>query len=408
MEKKVQSKEEAQAQALFGVYSLGVATNRDTWVYNFSQSKVAKKMKAMIAFYNEQLAGYQRALRKNLKLKLKLKVDDFVENDPKKISWSSSLKDDLNREKEGKYSKTRIRPAIYRPFAKQWLYFDGHFNDRPGQQPRFFPSTLKGTGPDSENLLICISGKGANQFTALIVDTLPDLNMLEAGAQCFAYYVYDEQGQRHENITDEALALFREHYGDKKITKEDLFFYAYAVLHWPAYRQAYGADLVKMLARIPFVKPENFKFFVKFGRELGRLHTRYESQKEYPLKIRGAASAAGQLEKMRFARDAALKSDKNKQGLDKRVIIFNSALRIEGIPLEAYEYVVNARPAIEWVMERYQKSIHKDSGITNDPNDWQGASGASGGAYALSLLRRVVTVSMETVRIVRELGRVNL
>ena len=111
---------------------------------------------------------------------------------------------------------------------------------------------------------------------------------------------------------------------------------------------------------------------------------------------------------MRFAKDPALKNEKNKQGLDKRTIIFNSALHIEGIPLEAYEYVVNSRPAIEWVMERYQKSVHKDSGIVNDPNDWEGAAAASGGKYALSLLKRVVTVSMETVKIVKELGKVNL
>ena len=381
--------------ALFGIYSQGVKTNRDTWVYNFSPSKLAKNMRAMIHFYNQQLAGYQKARRKDPKLK----VEDCIDNDPKKISWTRAVKNDLSKGKEHKYSKTRIRPTLYRPFCKQWLYFDSHFNEVQYQQPRFFPQ------PDSPNLLICISGKGANQFSALMVDTLPDIQLI-GNAQCFAFYVYDEKGQRHENITDGALALFQKQYGDQKITKEDLFYYAYAVLHWPAYRQKYSADLVKMLARIPFVRPENFSFFVKAGRELGQLHTQYEKQREYPLKIKG--SAAGQpgalhLEKMRFAKDPALKSEKNKQGFDKSVIIFSSALRIEGIPLKAYEYVVNARPAIEWVMERYQKSTHKDSKITNDPNDWEG-----GAAYALSLLKRVVTVSMETVRIVKELGKVKM
>ena len=390
-----QSEEQSNLQVLFGVYSMGVKTNRDTWVYNFSQSKVAKNMKGMIAFYNEQLAGYQKALRKNPKLK----VEDFVDNDPTKISWDRAIKNDIGRGREGKYSKAKIRLAIYRPFCKQYLYFDRQFNSVQGQHPRFFPKA------DSQNLLICISSRGANQFSALIVDTLPDIQFA-ANGQCFALHVYDEKGTAHENITDEALALFQEQYGNKKITKEDLFFYAYAVLHWPAYRQSYASDLVKMLARIPFVETQNFASFVKAGRELARLHTQYEKQKEYPLKIK--AGAAKHLEKMRFAKNPALKSEKNKQGLDKSVIIFNSALRIEGIPLEAYDYVVNARPAIEWVMERYQKSIHKDSGITNNPNDWEGTSGASGGDYALSLLRRVVTVSMETVRIVKKLGKVGM
>ena len=320
-----------------------------------------------------------------------------MDNDPKKISWDGSLKDDLKREREGRYSKTKIRPVIYRPFCRQWLYFDSHFNDRPGQHPRFFPKSDSHSA-EPQNLLICISGKGANQFSAMMVDILPDLEVVSK-SQCFAFYVYDEQGKPHENITDTALSLFQDHYKNKKITKEDLFFYAYAVLHWPAYRQSYAADLVKILARIPFVDAKHFASFLKAGRDLGKLHTQYESQKEYPLKIKGNRSAP-YLEKMRFAKDPALKSEKNKQGLDKRAIIFNASLRIEGIPLEAYDYVVNARPAIEWVMERYQKSMHKDSGITNDPNDWQG-----GGEYALSLLRRVVTVSMETVRIVKELGR---
>ena len=114
-----------------------------------------------------------------------------------------------------------------------------------------------------------------------MVNTLPDIQFA-ANGQCFAFYVYDEEGQRHENITDGSLALFQTHYQNSKITKEDLFYYAYAVLHWPAYRQAYSADLVKMLARIPFVDTKHFISFVKAGRELGRLHTQYESQKEYP------------------------------------------------------------------------------------------------------------------------------
>ena len=382
---------EAQArsdlQALFGVYSSGVKTNRDVWVYNFSQSEVGRNMKAMIGFYNEQLAGYQKVHDKDPQIR----VDEFIDNDPRKIAWSSSLKDGLGRGKKGKYDKAKIRKVIYRPFSKQWLYFDSYFNERHYQQLRFFPR------PDSQNLLICISGKGANQFSALMVDMLPDLEIVSK-SQCFALYVYDDKGDRHENITDEALVLFRDHYKNEKITKEDLFYYTYAVLHWPAYRQNYSADLVKMLARIPFAGAKHFGAFVRAGRELGRLHTLYEKQKEYPLEIRGNARDVRYLEKMRFAKDPALRSEKNKQGLDKSVIIFNSQFRIEGIPSEAYEYVVNARPAIEWIMERYQFRRHKESGIVNDSNEWAG-----GGNYALSLLRRVVTVSLNTVAIVREL-----
>ncbi len=375
----------------FGIYSRGVATSRDAWAYNFSQAILQANMKQMISFYNEQVAEYQKAKHKNPKLK----VDDFISNDHTKISWDGGIKDDLSREKQGKYIQKKIRQAIYRPFCKQWLYYDQQFNNRHYRTPLFFPQ------PDTKNLLICVSGKGANQSTTLMVDILLDLNMLEAGTQSFPLYVYDEQGKRHDNISDSILALFQEEYKTKKINKEDIFYYIYGVLHWPAYRKSFASDLVKMLPRIPFVAAKNFSLFVEAGRGLGKLHVGYEQVKKYPIKIISSSSAKHDIAKMSFAKDPSLKSESNKQGFDKSTIIYNSTVQLQGIPKEAYDYVVNGKSAIEWIMERYQMKIDKDSGIRNNPNDW-----SSGGKYILSLLRRVITVSVESVRIVKQLEKV--
>ena len=376
--------------SFFGIYSNGVKTNRDTWVYNFSPAVLSKNIKQMIAFYNEQLAAYQEEKRKDAKLK----VEDFISNDPSKISWDRATKQDIKRGKIASFNKRQIRSAIYRPFCKQWLYFDKQFNATRGRTPLFFPQA------DSENLLICVSGKGANQFTALMVNILPDLNMLEAGTQCFALYVYDEQGKRHDNISASSLLLFQEHYQNTTISKEDIFYYIYGVLHWPAYRKSFASNLVKMLPRIPSIAAENFDMFVEAGRQLGKLHADYEQVKEYPVKVVSSSFAKKDIEKMDFAKDSKLKS--NKQGSDKSTIIYNSSIQLQGIPQEAYNYVVNGKSAIGWIMERYQMTINKNSGIQNNPNDWS----SNGGAYVFSLLRRIITVSVESVRIIQQLEKV--
>lgn len=241
---------------------------------------------------------------------------------------------------------------------------------------------------------------------------MPDLHLHSDGTQCFPLYYYEKKSIYHPTLFDgddnaqytrkDGLTAFilercRESYGPK-VTKEDIFYYVYGLLHSPEYRKAFAADLKKMLPRLPLVeKPADFWAFSKVGRALAELHLSYETQPACPdVTVEGAESGKFRVEKMRFGKTDAGAADKS-------VIEYNSWIRITGIPLEAYEYVVNGRSAIEWIMERYQVRTDKASGITNDPNDWAQEQGKP--RYILDLLLSVISVSLETLRLVRELPR---
>jgi predicted helicase len=269
---------------------------------------------------------------------------------------------------------------------------------------------------NSLNYAITIAGQAAGEFSALIVDRLADLNLMSGGAQCFPLYYYDETPQddllgktsedrfmRRNAITDAALAVFRKVYADDKIGKEDLFYYVYGLLHSTEYRARFDADLKKQLPRIPFAK--DFWDFRNAGRELARWHLNYETAEPYPLQHAGELElgdpALYRVQKMGWARrrvDGKLTDDKT-------TLVYNNRISVTGIPSEALEYIVNGKSALEWVMERYQVTTDKDSGIVNDPNDW--AAEHNDPAYIFNLVKRIVRVSIETVRIVRALPPLN-
>ncbi len=404
--------------AYFINYSLGVGTNRDAWVFNYSRKALAKNVEETIGFYNKQVQAFkahQSVLpRVNAVERLK-QVEEFIDNDPKQISWSSSLIPNVGRGVLGIFSDWKITPALYRPYCKQHLYYDGLMNHRVGQMPNIFPSG------SVKNLVICVSGIGAvKDFSALIANTLPDLEVLSK-SQCFPLYLYkkdaardgelistEQEGEsidgyrRKSALTDAILADFRAAY-ETEITKEDIFYYVYGVLHSPEYRTRFASDLKKMLPRIPYTRTTaDFWKFSQSGRNLARWHLNYETVDPYPVHEHSSALALDPakdflVQKMNFGR-------KNKQ-VDKTTIAYNSHITLTGIPLEAYDYIVNGKPAIEWIMERYQITRDKDSGIPNDPNDW--AREHNQPRYILDLLKRVVTVSMETMQIVHSLPPLN-
>jgi predicted helicase len=275
------------------------------------------------------------------------------------------------------------------------LFFDPILNHRQALFRQIFPteSSLR------ENQIIVVGGYGRKEFAVLVAHAIADLNFYADPAQCFPFYVYDEDGtNRRENITDWALEQFRVRYADPSITKWDIFHYIYAVLHHPEYRERYAANLRRELPRIPFpsassvVKDfEVFRALAKAGQRLAEIHVHYEQQAEYPLTKteKTGEKLDWRVTKMRLSKD-------------KTTLIYNQFLTLSGIPPETYEYRLGNRSALEWVIDQYQVSTDKRSGITNDPNR------SDDPQYILRLIGQVITVSLETVEIVRSLAGLGL
>ena len=374
-------------------------------------------MSKFIDFYNEEIEQYKTSHQSIIGSEYSDPAL-FVSRDITKISWSSSLIADFSRQKKGSFRDNALLKSIYRPYQKQWLYFDSMFNHRVGQMPKVFPDQTH------NNIVILINGKGAkNGVSALISDQIVDLNMLEAGAQCFPLYLYEASNTptqhpqgglfdepstsnsisytRRDAITDSGLNHFLTTYPNQTITKEDLFYYIYGLLHSEDYKTKYADNLTKELPRIPCVKQAaDFWAFSKAGRNLAELHINYETVMPYPVTFDVPLDTLNPedfyVKQMKFA----------KKG-DKTTVIYNPKITLKNIPVEAYEYVVNGKPALEWVMERQAVTTHKDSGIVNDANDW--AIETMGNArYPLELFQRVITVSLETMKIVNGLPKLEV
>ncbi len=460
-------KKDDDVRTVFENYSRGVATSRDAWCYNFSQGSVASNMQRMIAFFNTQVDGFTKVSAGKLKDELQALAESFIDTDEKRISWSRGLLTDLTRLTERHFRADAVRQSIYRPYCKQWAYFDRHLNDMVYQMPRVFPT------PRHENRAICMTAVGNRiEYSVVMCDALPDLHMADknGASQCFPLYLYEkdepQEGElirhaaagelvdgyrRRSAITDAILADFRAAYetergcvadqpqqretaersrssndprianaaatgfqhsrapgeteatAPRRITKEDIFYYVYGVLHSREYRTRFASDLKKMLPRLPFTRETaDFWRFSQAGRDLAQWHLNYETVEPWPVpefasELLSDPAKDFLVTKMTFGR-------KDKQ-VDKTTIHYNSRLTLTGIPLEAYDYVVNGKPALEWIMERYQVSVDKDSGIRNDPNDW--AREHNQPRYILDLLKRIVRVSLETMKIVNALPALN-
>jgi predicted helicase len=395
-------KKDASTKTVFDVYSMGVKTNRDTWVYNFCQDQLSQNMIRMIDFYNHQVAEYNSYSSTN-----KPDIKKIINTDTKKIKWTEDLIKSVVKGVVHSFQITSLIKGIYRPFCKQYLYYNKDFNWTHHLMPRIFPNQ------NLENLVICVTGVGVvKDFSALISNLIPDLCIQGAATagQCFPLYTYEkeselgslfatantEQYTKKENIPDSILKEYQQKYEDKTITKSDIFYYIYGVLHSPEYKQRFASDLKKMLPRIPFTA--DFWTFSQAGRELAYYHLNYETIEPYELeefkKELYLDNQDYQVEKMVFG--------KNKNGIDKTIIIYNSKLTLSQIPLEAYEYKVCDKSALEWIMERYKVTKDKDSGIINDPNHW-----SENPRYIVDLVKRIVRVSLETVRIVKSLPALN-
>lgn len=383
--------------------SSGVKTNRDNWCYNAGKGELSQNIKSAIDFYNSE--------RERL---CQTKSVELEMND-KKFSWDRQNIKDVFNDKQYTFSKENIREACYRPFFKQQLYFHRQLNNCVYQIPQLFPVS------EGENSLICIPGVGVTKpFTCLMIDSIPDYE-ISGKSQCFPHYWYEENkgtqgnlfddGQnkyiRHDAITDFILKRAREQYGPN-VTKEDIFYYVYGFLHCPAYRETFANDLKKMLPRLPLVEePDDFWAFSRAGRELAELHLNYE---QVPASKEVVVDWHNMLPGMMDAdtpeklyRVEQMKFGKRGKDKDKSVIEYNQFITLRNIPLRAYDYLVNGKSAIEWIMERYCDKVDSKSGIRNDTNQWGIEHGNP--KYPLELLQSIITLSLKTLDIIDNLPK---
>ncbi len=392
-----------KSRSLFVTNAVGVATSRDSWVYNFSRTSLIDNVSRMLTTYNQQRellhAGEITELTK----------DETI------ISWSVNLKKNAESNRLISVGSSCIISAFYRPFTKQQLAYDRDIIERPGQWVQFFPSE------NYDNTIICISCIGTSkELTCLISNQYTD-NHFAGDTQCFPRYWFEkrtstqgdlfDEGQdeyiRHDAVTDFILKRAKEQYGGK-VTKEDIFYYVYGFLHCPNYRETFANDLKKMLPRLPLVeKAEDFWAFSQAGRELADLHLNYEqvaASKEVVIDTHSMLPGMEAESEEQLYRVTQMKFGKNGKDKDKSVIEYNPFITLRNIPLRAYDYIVNGKSAIEWVMERYCDKVDSKSGIRNDANQWGIEHGNP--RYPLDLLQSIITLSIKTLEIVDNLPKV--
>lgn len=377
----------------FSYSSWGLKSNRDAWVVNYSRKSVIDNMSKTVGVYNKEA--------KSLSVNRNHKVGE----DPKLISWTRGLRREAANGDSKIIRKESIATYLYRPFSKTNVYFDTDFIEEMGKNSSLFP-TMHAT-----NLVIDVNGIGSSkEFSTLMSDCLVDIQTLMNGQQLPLFYFEevetnsltlfdtnnDDKYIRRDGISDFILQRAQTQYKDKNITKEDIFYYVYGILHSLDYRRVFANDLRKMLPRLPLLESaENFWTFSKAGRKLAELHVGYEKVESYPgVKVSGTQHNNYHVEKLRFASKG-----------QRDAIVYNQHIKIENIPGKAYDYVVNGMSAIEWIIDRYQIKKDKASGIVNDPNDW--AKEVGNPRYILDLLLSVINVSVQTVDIVSKLPNLN-
>ncbi len=411
---------------IFKEMSLGVNTNRDAWVYNSCSSQLKKTVSDSIDMFNTNCISDYLSLnleseefinatdKKEKKEAIKKAIGKIAEKYSASIKWSSSLDSRLKAGKHIEYHANKVINSLYRPFFPQFIYYDRYsgFTHRPGKWDIFFPIAT------TQNLAICVNqgAKASDGFIALMVNKIADLHF-NGDSQCFPRYIYRQKDKgldfsddvsvdmgngyiREDAITDEGLKHFQNAYPGNVITKDDLFYYIYGILHSPEYRKKYANNLSKELPRIPRVATfDQFKSFEEAGRKLADLHVNFEKQPRYQgVKINMRPGATFTVSQMKWGK---IPKKTGNAAKDKTRLIYNNDITIENIPLEAQEYVVNKKSALDWLVERCKVSVDKDSGIVNDFNKYGEEQGKP--EYPFDLFLKVITVSMETIKIVKSL-----
>lgn len=358
--------------SIFRKESLGVATNRDGIVFNFKKDSLINNIKSCLNSYNSEVTRLQNADPQS-------NIDEFV--DYKILKWSSTLKNHLQRGTKGKFDESKITTSLYRPFSTQYFYYDKLLVDRPAHFNDYIQNPIN-------NTFLCVNVTQEKPFICIATIHIPELvstGGFGSPTHAIPFFTYFEDGaNRTENITDWALEEFRKQYKDPSITKWDIFHYVYGYLHHPGYRAKYAANLRRELPRIPYAS--DFWAFAKAGKRLAEIHVHYEDQPEYPL-----TQVENPLKPLNW------RVEKMKLSPDKSAVIYNDFLTLTGIPPAVYEYKLGNRSALEWIIDQYRVKIDPRSGITNDPNNPDDPD------YIVRLLKKIITVSLETVEIVKGL-----
>ena len=383
--------EKYSGQSLFVGFSAGIKTNRDTWSYNFDRKKLNDNMSTLIEEYTRQ------------------QTNGSMEYISTKIKWDGSLEDNFKRGLIITFDERCAICSNYRPYSKRWFYKDGSVINRMYQMPRIYPD-------NADNLTICVAGVGVKKdFSCLITNQNTDVQLMQNG-QCFPLYWYEDRDEirrsnkqaslfeddrndliRHDGISDYALSEARRKYGDG-VTKEDIFYYIYGYLHSQDYRDAFADDLRLSLPRIGFVdSKEDFDAFADAGGRLADLHLNYEhADKCDSVKIEADVPMD-----VLLSDEALLRVTKMKLVPDERKLVYNQHVTFEDIPKNAFRYIVNGRSALGWMVDQYQYSVDKESGIVNDPNEYAGPK------YIFDLVLSIITVSVETMKIVDNLPKLD-
>lgn len=418
--------------ALFRQFSRGLATSRDAWCYNFSREAVESNMRRMIDNYNAEVdAGHS---------------SKTTTADPTLLAWGGNLPKDLDRSLHHRFDSANIQPGIYRPFCTQSVYFSGSMNERTYQLPQILPTV------SHRNLTIAVEDDSRKELTSLMTDLLPDLHTMGT-TQTFPLYTWEPLSptsgsepdlfadlatssesqadgaatasyldfsrpisdqipvildgyRRVDNVTDATLASYREHYGDAGIAKEDIFFYVYALLHHPEYRERYEDDLKKMLPHIP--RAAGFHTYASVGRELADLHVNYERVEPYPsVQEEASLHAPGDpWERYRIGERKMRFPKLGRRDKDFTRLEYNDYVTLTGIPAEAQGYSISGRSPLEWIIDRYHVKTDKASGIVNDPNDFLREQNRPDAV--VDLIKRLVTVSMRTQELLATLPRLEI
>ena len=383
--------------------SIGVITMRDSWVFNSSEWKLRDLVERQIEFYNRQVEELKAGA-------------DSVASDPTRFKWDGTAEKHAKRGMKAEVRPSSFHLSIYRPFFRQHYYMDRFLYHSAYRMHAIFPT------PDTRNPCIVVErglrapGRAPSVIAVdAVINTATSAGASGSGSQALPRYTYSEQSEhveqgrfileeprRRDNITDDALSSYQARYGPS-VTKDQIFAYVYGVLNSPDYRDRYAGDLALLLPRIPEVSTaEAFHEFSKAGQKLLNLHIGYESVEPYPLEERLTTKAPCEPERYRVKK---MQWAKPAESPDSPVLVYNKWITLAGFPSETHEYFVGSRTAVDWLVDRYRVAQDKKSGIANDPNDWANEVGDP--RYILDMVKRVVTVSVETMAIVKSLPALN-